>query len=197
MVLITQVTLISIILWIPCSFSNLKYFSRFFDVCIIPFKMTEVTKSVSPVKMFEFMAMGKPIVTSALPECKLHRSCLIAENSQDFVLKIDQALSLAQNVNYQAVLKSEARANTWEERGLQTQNFLQTVIKQDSLDRPTTPLLSIVVPSYNMEAYLPVLMEKLKFPSLQSKIEVILVNDGSKDSTLRIARKYEKVRIYW
>ena len=51
-------------------------------------------------------------------------------------------------------------------------------------------LLSIVVPSYNAEKYL-----DRSIPSLVvggEDVEVIIVNDGSKDNTLQIARKYEK-----
>lgn len=51
-------------------------------------------------------------------------------------------------------------------------------------------LLSIIVPAYNMEAYLSQCIESiLRTPSLAA-IEVIVVNDGSKDKTLRIAKQY-------
>ena len=41
-----------------------------FDVGIIPFKVTEMTKFVNPIKMYEYIAAGTPVVTSPLPECK-------------------------------------------------------------------------------------------------------------------------------
>ena len=51
-------------------------------------------------------------------------------------------------------------------------------------------LLSIIVPAYNMEAFLPQCVESiLRTPSLAA-VEVVVVNDGSKDRTLRIARQY-------
>ncbi len=51
-------------------------------------------------------------------------------------------------------------------------------------------LLSIIVPAYNMEAYLPQCVESiLRTPSL-AQVEIIVVNDGSKDKTLRIAQQY-------
>lgn len=51
-------------------------------------------------------------------------------------------------------------------------------------------LLSIIVPAYNMEAYLSQCVESiLRTPSLAS-IEIIIVNDGSKDKTLKIARQH-------
>ena len=51
-------------------------------------------------------------------------------------------------------------------------------------------LLSIIVPAYNMEAYLaPCVESVLRTPSL-SAVEIVVVNDGSKDKTLRIAQQY-------
>ena len=51
-------------------------------------------------------------------------------------------------------------------------------------------LLSIIIPAYNMEAYLAQCVESiLRTPSLAA-VEIVVVNDGSKDKTLRIARQY-------
>ena len=50
--------------------------------------------------------------------------------------------------------------------------------------------LSIIVPAYNMEAYLAHCVESvLRTPSLAA-VEIVVVNDGSKDKTLRIAKQY-------
>ncbi len=51
-------------------------------------------------------------------------------------------------------------------------------------------LLSVIIPAYNMEAYLAQCVESiLRTPSL-AMVEIIIVNDGSKDKTLRIANRY-------
>lgn len=51
-------------------------------------------------------------------------------------------------------------------------------------------LLSIIVPTYNMEAYLAQCVESvLRTPSL-APIEVVIVNDGSSDHSLRIAKSF-------
>ncbi len=39
-----------------------------FDACLVPFLNEEVTRAVSPLKFFEYLAMGKPIVAPRLPE---------------------------------------------------------------------------------------------------------------------------------
>ncbi|MBS6460056.1 MAG: glycosyltransferase family 2 protein [Alistipes sp.] len=52
-------------------------------------------------------------------------------------------------------------------------------------------LLSIIIPTYNMESLLPQCLDSiLQTPSLAA-VEAVVVNDGSRDASLRIARDYE------
>ncbi len=53
-------------------------------------------------------------------------------------------------------------------------------------------IISIVIPTYNMEKYLDRCLSSLLIKRI-SDIEVIIVNDGSKDSSLSIAQKYESM----
>ena len=54
-------------------------------------------------------------------------------------------------------------------------------------------ILSIIIPSYNMEAYLPKCLDSLVVDDkdLLQKLDVIVVNDGSKDRTSEIAHEFE------
>lgn len=52
-----------------------------------------------------------------------------------------------------------------------------------------TPKVSIVVPVYNVEQYLPECLESLASQTLKD-IEIILVNDGSTDGSLDILKQY-------
>ena len=51
------------------------------------------------------------------------------------------------------------------------------------------PLVSVVMPCYNVEDYLDVAMESVLGQSLEN-IQVVCVNDGSKDSTLSVLQEY-------
>lgn len=51
-------------------------------------------------------------------------------------------------------------------------------------------ILSIIIPSYNMQEYLHRSIESLLSESIIKDIEIIIVNDGSTDKTLEIAQKY-------
>ncbi|WP_405154092.1 glycoside hydrolase family 99-like domain-containing protein [Paenibacillus sp. FSL K6-0108] len=94
-------------------YSELSKYSAFYDIAILPFVMNDLTKSVSPVKIFEYMAQNKPIVTYALPECLKYKSCIISYSEDEFVKNLDKALSLRFDESYLALMKSEALGNTW------------------------------------------------------------------------------------
>ena len=52
-------------------------------------------------------------------------------------------------------------------------------------------ILSVVIPTYNMENYLHRCLNSLLIEK-RALLEVLVINDGSKDTSLEIARKYEK-----
>ena len=60
------------------------------------------------------------------------------------------------------------------------------------MDAMAEKLLSIIVPTYNMEALLPHCLDSLLVPEALELLEVVVVNDGSKDGSLAIARDYER-----
>ncbi|MFK2500964.1 glycosyltransferase family 2 protein [Bacteroides fragilis] len=53
-------------------------------------------------------------------------------------------------------------------------------------------LLSVIVPSYNVEQYLKKTVESFLKCKTLSEIELIIVSDGSTDKTVEIANKYKK-----
>lgn len=50
--------------------------------------------------------------------------------------------------------------------------------------------LSIIIPTYNMEQLLPACLDSLVSSKAASELDVVVVNDGSKDSSLTIAQEY-------
>lgn len=94
-------------------YKELPKYSRFFTVSTIPFLLNDITESTSPVKLFEYMAMGHPIVTTDMRECRKYKSVLIGKDYEDFIVKIDEALNMDKNSEYYNWLEEEALDNTW------------------------------------------------------------------------------------
>jgi glycosyltransferase involved in cell wall biosynthesis len=100
----------------PRPYQDLPNYLRQFDVATIPFVVNEVTHGVSPLKLFEYMAGGKPIVTPALRECSRYRAVSTAENPADYVSLLTRAVQLGHDRDHQSLLHRTARANTWGRR---------------------------------------------------------------------------------
>jgi UDP-galactopyranose mutase len=72
---------------------------RSFDVCIVPYLQSAYTETVVPVKINEYLAAGKPVVSTDLPTViefnERHRILITTENKADDFLKgIEEALRL-------------------------------------------------------------------------------------------------------
>ena len=53
-------------------------------------------------------------------------------------------------------------------------------------------ILTVVIPTYNMEKYLENCLNSFIYDEKAEDLEVLIVNDGSKDNSLSIAKKYEE-----
>ncbi len=100
------------------SYYELNNYAIYFDVCMIPFIVNEITESTSPIKLFEYMALNKPIVTTDLYECRKYDSVMIGNSHDEFISKIDLALEKRNNKDYLELLKKEALENTWKRKTL-------------------------------------------------------------------------------
>ena len=112
------------------NYSVLQNYADKFNVCTIPFLINSITQATSPVKLFEYMALGKPIVTTAMNECKKYKSVMIANNKQEFIKLIDKAIKMNKNddSDYFNELKNEALENTWEAK---SKNIIELLSKYE------------------------------------------------------------------
>lgn len=107
-------------------YQDLPNYGIWFDVAIIPFKEGDIAKSTSPLKLFEYMAMNKPVVaTRDLIECQKYEGVLMAEDKNDFILKVEQALDLKDDPNYLLILDENAKSNTWLQRAMKIDELIQ------------------------------------------------------------------------
>ena len=53
------------------------------------------------------------------------------------------------------------------------------------------PLISIIIPVYNSSKYLRKCLDSIVFQTLEN-IEAIIIDDGSTDNSLQIAKEYEQ-----
>ncbi|WOI54045.1 glycosyltransferase family 2 protein [Parvularcula sp. LCG005] len=64
-----------------------------------------------------------------------------------------------------------------------------TFIERPALDTTSSPLISVVIPAYNAEKTLEETLDSVCLQTYKN-LEVIIVNDGSRDETQRVAERY-------
>jgi len=94
----------------------LPYVANYFSVATIPFKINEITESTSPIKLFEYMAMGKPCVTTAMRECFKYPVVKVAKTQKEYVEHLDWAVAKCNDEQYIEQLKCTADQNSWKQK---------------------------------------------------------------------------------
>ena len=104
-------------------YDQLPGYIKAFDVCIIPYNLNAYTQGVFPIKFMEFLATGKPVVTTALPSLEEYRDlAYMADDHEAFLVLVEQAL--ADPVKGREERVAVAHRNTWEDRA----NTLLTLV---------------------------------------------------------------------
>ena len=103
-----------------------------FDVCIMPFRDLPITRSMNPVKIYEYLAAGKPVVVPDLPETRpfadLGLIDVYREEQQSFQL-LERAAVRNDSQEEIGKRKQFAANNTWNHRIVQLQRQLLAVLK--------------------------------------------------------------------
>ncbi len=108
------------------AYEELPNYAAKIDVCIIPYLINTLTKNINPLKLKEYLATGKPVVSTALPEAvKLREWIKIGTDENDFVIKVEEWLKDNNNPEKQiAAVRNEDWHNktelfsSWIEEGL-------------------------------------------------------------------------------
>lgn len=106
------------------------------DVAMMPFALNESTRFISPTKTPEYLAAGKPVVSTSIrdvvrPYGELNLT-YIADNAEEFVAAIEKALAEDADERQQKV--DEFLSNTsWDKTFEGMKNLIDTAIKERKL----------------------------------------------------------------
>ncbi|MHB1587158.1 MAG: glycosyltransferase [Acidiferrobacteraceae bacterium] len=102
-------------------YADLPRWIQAFDIGLVAYRRDGHTRSVNPLKLLEYLALGIPVVADDLPELAAHRGHIVAASSRAAYLAAVKRLierypfpdsERAERISY-------ARANTWEHRAKQ------------------------------------------------------------------------------
>jgi len=111
----------------PVPYGQIPDYMRAFDVCITPHRMTAFTESLNPIKLWEYLAAGKPIVSTDVAGFRDYPQFVrIARDAQGFVAAVRAAL--AEGVALAEARRQEARRHSWQARVDQIEGVIATCL---------------------------------------------------------------------
>jgi len=102
-----------------------------FDLCILPYVVDESTRNINPLKLKEYLASGKPVIASPLPEALRLAEYLTVAGSDEFPQAVASAL---------ATIASGSPANPGHAR-----NSLESFLQGESWEAKATRFLSNIL----------------------------------------------------
>jgi glycosyltransferase involved in cell wall biosynthesis len=96
-------------------YSEVPEYMRAFDVCITPHRMTAFTESLNPIKLWEYLAAGKPIVSTDVAGFRDYPELVrIARSADDFLRACLQSLEEGDELKDRR--REEAARHSWDAR---------------------------------------------------------------------------------
>jgi glycosyltransferase involved in cell wall biosynthesis len=101
-----------------------------FDVCLMPFALNEATEYINPTKTLEYMAAGKPIVSTAISDVVHNFTPVVAvaHSPEEFVAAVRRAIERP-DAELIARGLEQARANSWESIVARMERIIRDAIR--------------------------------------------------------------------
>ncbi|SDA52076.1 Glycosyltransferase, GT2 family [Pseudomonas sp. NFACC15-1] len=157
-------------------YAALPYYLYAMDVCLLPFKVMPLTLATNPVKVYEYLSAGKPVVSVKLPELSQFGELVRAvEEPIGFISAIRDVLdALPEASTAPKARQSFARGQTWQHRAASLREAIATL---------PLPKVSVVVLTYNNLELTKACLDSLLTQSQYPNLEIIVVDNHSSDQT--------------
>lgn len=77
-------------------YSEITEYIELADLCLLSFAINDITKEITPIKIIEYMAMKKPVLTNSLPalvlELKKNSDLIFAKNQKELIRMIEDLI---------------------------------------------------------------------------------------------------------
>ena len=105
----------------PVPYKELPNWVSGFDACILPYKVDESTKSINPLKLREYLATRKPVISTPLPEAVRLSQYVRIASPDDFSEAVRNKIEKhSVNPNLETFLQSES----WEKKAEEFQRII-------------------------------------------------------------------------
>ncbi len=156
-------------------YERLTHYLYGFDVCMLPFRVIELTLATNPVKVYEYLSAGKTVVSVDLPELKQMEGLIsVAPDHDAFVQAVGHAISNPPSRAEIAARREFASSQTWSHRAAELDRALR--------DAPD-PGVTVVVVTYNNLEFTKACLLSLERHADYAACDVVVVDNASTDGT--------------
>lgn len=118
---------------------DLPYLIKNFTACIIPYLVSDYTKNVYPTKLNEYLAMGKPVVSTNLPEIEMFNQqnadiVYVGRKAKEFGECIVRAIKEDNEILRKRRIKI-AQENSWKSRIEQMSDLIDVTVEKNMLNK--------------------------------------------------------------
>lgn len=112
----------------PRPYDRLPAYVAALDVCLIPFRGTELVRSTHPIKVYEYLGAGKPVVATPMEEIAQLQEVDIA-HGEHFLDAIGRYLQDPGGTEDQERRRRSVMANTWDARFDEVNDLLAAALQ--------------------------------------------------------------------
>ena len=113
----------------PQDYDAFPAFLKGMDVCIMPFPLNEITRNGDALKLYEYLAGGRPVVSTPVPAARrLAGAVRIADTHAGFTAAVEAAL--AEPASAQADRLAAVRPHSWDARNRQKAGHIRAALER-------------------------------------------------------------------
>lgn len=164
-------------------YSKLPFYLHAFDVCLLPFKVMPLTLATNPVKVYEYLSAGKPVVAVDLPEmAQFDELVYTAKDQKAFLRAVKHVLAGRETVDLIQRRKAFAATQTWEHRA--------AVLLAQAEAGFNDAKVSVIIVTFNNLELTKTCLGSLDKYNDYGNVETIVVDNASADGSPEFLRQW-------
>ena len=170
--------------------TDLPSYLYYSDYAILPFKSDEIGKYVSPLKLFEYIAMNKPVISTMLDDIVNYDNVYCSNDSKDWIKWVNEEIKFDIEKRNDFILK-----NDWYAR---CSKLIDNLENDGKCLKEFYDNISIIILNYNNKNIIENCINSILKFNERYNTEIIVVDNQSTDGSYELLKeKYkDKIKLY-
>ncbi|GAA4841193.1 glycosyltransferase [Algivirga pacifica] len=104
------------------------------DICFIPFLCNELTKHIYPLKINEYLSLGKPVVCSDFAQLEDFKGVISLYHQSKPLYQVLQEVLKTHDESKALKYRTIAKSNSWKHRAEEFNNLIKQLLQYETID---------------------------------------------------------------